>query len=464
VRRAFADKLALLSCIDPGVLVKQDAVTADPTPIDPRATLAKVRNRILPLLIAAFVVSYVDRVNVGFAAITLSKDIGLTASMYGLGAGLVFFGYCVFELPSNLALERFGARRWLARIMITWGLIGCSMALVQGPTSFYVLRFLLGAAEAGLFPGVILYLTYWLPGQYRARYIAMFALSIPLANVIGAPVSGALLELDGMLGVKGWQWVFILEALPAVILGVLVLLFLSDKPRDARWLSEGERQWLQGEIDRETAGRTERRHLPLRMLLDARVAVFALVFFSTAIPSYGLSLWMPQIVKSLGHTNINTGFIVAIPFVFGCASLILMGRSSDRRQERVWHAISAALMAAAGMALGAASSNTALQLVGLCIAATGIYGLKGPFLTLVSEAFGSANAAAGIALVSTFGNLSGFVAPYMVGVIIERFGGYRFGLLFLAIMPFLGALVLFGWSRQRLAERNRQPQSYPTSV
>lgn len=417
--------------------------------LNPQATLAKVRNRILPLLIAAFVVSYVDRVNVGFAAITLSKDIGLTASMYGLGAGLVFFGYCIFELPSNLALERFGARRWLARIMITWGLIGCCMALVQGPTSFYILRFLLGAAEAGLFPGVILYLTYWLPGEYRARYVAMFALSIPLANVIGAPVSGALLDLDGVLGVKGWQWVFILESLPAIVLGVLVLLFLSDKPTDARWLSEEERMWLQGEIDREAAGRKEHRHMPLAMLMDSRVAVFALVFFCTAIPSYGLSLWMPQIVKSLGHTNVDTGFIVAIPFVFGCASLLLLGRSSDRHRERLWHAISAALMAAVGMAMGAAASNTALQLVGLCVAATGIYGLKGPFLTLVSEAFGSANAAAGIALVSTFGNLSGFAAPYMVGVIIEEFGGYRIGLAFLAIMPFIGALILFSWSRGR---------------
>lgn len=424
-------------------------MAADVTLIDPQRTLAKVRNRILPLLIAAFVVSYVDRVNVGFAAITLSKDIGLTASMYGLGAGLVFFGYCIFELPSNLALERFGARRWLARIMITWGLIGCCMALVQGPASFYILRFLLGAAEAGLFPGVILYLTYWLPGKYRARYVAMFALAIPLSNVIGAPVSGALLDLDGLLGLKGWQWVFILEALPAIILGVLVLLLLSDRPKDARWLNDAERTWLQGEIDRETAGRAERRHMPLRMLLDRRVLVFATVFFCTGIPSYGLSLWMPQIVKGLGHTNINTGFIVAIPFVFGCASLLLWGQSSDRRQERMWHAISAALLASVGMAIGAASSNTGLQLVGLCVAAAGIYGLKGPFLTLVSEGFGSANAAAGIALVSTFGNLSGFVAPYMVGVIIDEFGTYRFGLLFLSIMPFLGAITLLAWSKQK---------------
>lgn len=434
-------------------------LAADTARIDPSATLAKVRNRILPLLIAAFVISYVDRVNVGFAAITLSKDIGLTASMYGLGAGLVFFGYCLFELPSNLALERFGARRWLARIMISWGLLGCCMALVQGPTSFYILRFLLGAAEAGLFPGVILYLTYWLPSQYRARYIAMFALAIPLANVVGAPVSGALLDLDGWLGVKGWQWVFILEALPAVVLGFLVLALLADKPRDAAWLSEAERAWLQGEIDRTAAGRSEHRHMPLRMLLDPRVAVFAAVFFCTGIPSYGLSLWMPQIVKGLGHTNVGTGFIVAIPFVFGCAALLLVGQSSDRRQERLWHAVGAALVSCAGLAIGAASSNTALQLAGLCLAAIGIYGLKGPFLTLVSEAFGGANAAAGIALVSTFGNLSGFAAPYIVGVIIEEFGGYRFGLLFLSIMPLLGAAILSGWSRRRPIRLNPQPDA-----
>ena len=419
--------------------------------VDPQKTLAKVRNRILPLLIAAFVVSYVDRVNVGFAAITLSKDIGLTASMYGLGAGLVFFSYCLFELPSNLALERFGARRWLARIMITWGMVGCAMALVQGPTGFYVLRFLLGAAEAGLFPGVILYLTYWLPSKYRARYVAMFALAIPLANVVGAPVSGALLDMHGTLGVKGWQWVFILEAVPAIVLGVLVLLLLADKPHDARWLSAAERDWLQGEIDREAAGRSEHRHMPLKMLCDSRVLLFAAVFFATGVPSYGLSLWMPQIVKSFGHTNLGTGFIVAIPFVFGCASLLLWGQSSDRMQERRWHAIGAALLACVGLAIGAVSSGAGLQLFGLCVAATGIYGLKGPFLTLVSEAFGTANAAAGIALVSTFGNLSGFVAPYLVGVIIDEFGSYRFGLTFLAIMPFFGAVLLFVSSHTRRA-------------
>jgi MFS transporter, ACS family, tartrate transporter len=427
--------------------------------VDPQATLAKVRNRILPILIAAFVVSYVDRVNVGFAAITASKDLGLTASMYGLGAGLVFFSYCLFELPSNLALERFGARRWLARIMITWGIIGCCMALVQGPMSFYILRFLLGAAEAGLFPGVILYMTYWFPSQYRARYIAMFALGIPLANAVGAPVSGALLDLDGLLGVKGWQWVFILEALPAVILGCVVLVLLSDKPQDAKWLSEAERSWLQREIAREAAGRTEHRHMPLKMLLDTRVLVFAAVFFATGIPSYGLSLWMPQIVKSLGHSNVDTGFIVAIPFVFGCASLLLWGRSSDRRQERLWHAVGAALLAFTGLAIGTAASDTTLQLVGLCIATTGIYGLKGPFLALVSEGFGSANAAAGIALVSTIGNFSGFVAPYTVGIIIERFGTYRFGLLFLAIMPLLGAIVLLAWAHPFAAWRRNTSAS-----
>jgi ACS family tartrate transporter-like MFS transporter len=410
-----------------------------------QATLRKIRNRCVIPLLFAFVISYLDRVNVGFAAITANHDLGLTAAQYGLGAGLLFLGYSFFELPSNLALERFGARRWLARIMITWGLIGCGMAFVTGPMSFYVLRFLLGVAEAGLFPGVILYLTYWLPRSLRARYLGLFALGIPLSSVIGAPISGLIMSsTHGMLGLKNWQWIFILEALPAVLLGIWVLAALADRPDKAGWLTDAEREWLRAEFARDSAPATADQHrLSWKLLVDARVLVLAAVFFLTAIPSYGLSLWLPQIVKSFGVSHIVTGLISAVPFLLGCIAMIYWGHRSDVRGERVWHAVVPAIVAGAALIGGALLTSGELQLLAVCIAGAGIYALKGPFLTIVSSAFSEKTAAAGIALVTTLGNLSGFVAPIMVGLILQHTGSYRLGLGALGIQSVLGALILF---------------------
>jgi len=408
------------------------------------STLRKIRNRCVIPLLFAFVISYLDRVNVGFAAITANKDLGLTAAQYGFGAGLLFLGYSFFELPSNLALERFGARRWLARIMITWGLIGCGMALVTGPMSFYVLRFLLGVAEAGLFPGVILYLTYWLPRRLRARYIGLFALGIPLSSVIGAPISGLIMSgTHGMLGLKNWQWIFVLEALPAVLLGIWVLAALADRPDEARWLTDAERAWLRAEFARETVSAPNDPHrFTWKLLVDSRVLTLAAVFFLTAVPSYGLSLWLPQIVKSFGVSHIVTGLLSAVPFLVGCIAMIYWGHRSDARGERVWHAVMPAIVAGVALIGGALLDSAELQLLAVCVAGAGIYALKGPFLTLVSSAFSDKSAAAGIALVTTLGNLSGFVAPYMVGVIIESTGSYQLGLAALGIQSILGALIL----------------------
>lgn len=415
------------------------------TPELQQATIAKIRNRCIPILLLAFVVSYLDRVNVGFAAITANKDLGLTASTYGWGAGLLFLGYTVFELPSNQALERFGARVWLARIMVTWGVIGCGMALVREPIGFYIARFVLGAAEAGLFPGVILYLTYWFPRRYRARYISWFALGIPLSSVIGSPISGLIIsQMNGVMGVKGWQWLFVLESLPAIVLGIAVFLWLKDRPSEASWLTPPEKTWLLGELEQERANQTETRHsFAWRMLGDRRVLILAGFFFLTGTPSYGLSLWLPQIIKSSGLSSLATGFVTAIPFVFGCVAMVVWGARSDRRRERVWHAAIPAVAASVGLAAGAFSPSPVLQLCAICLAAAGIYGLKGPFLAMVSEAFADTNAAAGIALVSTLGNLSGFVAPYMVGVIIDRTGSYRLGLLALGVQPLLAVALLW---------------------
>jgi ACS family tartrate transporter-like MFS transporter len=401
---------------------------------------------VAPLLLA-FVISYLDRVNVGFAALTANAEKGLTPSQYGVGAGLLFFGYTLFELPSNLALERFGARLWMARIMITWGLIGCCMALVTTPMAFYVMRFLLGAAEAGLFPGVILYLTYWLPRRHRARYIGMFALGIPLSSVIGAPISGAIMQgMGGVLGLKDWQWLYVIESIPAILLGVAVLWLLADRPANARWLKPAERAWLEAEFAREPAEAPEQpRGFSWSILTDARVLVLATVFFLTGMPSYGLSLWLPQIVKSFGVTSFITGLLTAVPFVFGCIAMVVWGHRSDARRERTWHAAASAVVGGVGLVAGSVLTSGPLQLVAVCLAAAGIYGLKGPFLTIVSESFANTRAAAGIALVSSLGNLSGFFAPYLVGVIIQAAGNYRPALAVLGVQCALGAVVLVLW-------------------
>lgn len=417
-----------------------------------RSTLRKIRNRcVIPLLIG-FVISYLDRVNVGFAALTANEDLGLTATQYGWGAGLLFLAYAFFELPSNLALERFGARRWMARIMITWGIIGCCMALVQGPLSFYALRFLLGAAEAGLFPGVLLYFTYWLPRGYRARYLSLFALGIPLSSVVGAPISGAIMHwMDGVLGVKGWQWLYVLEALPAVFLGFAVLVLLADRPDRARWLTDAERAWLTAELAKEASAPVQTRHgFSLRLLRDSRVLVLGAVFFLTGVPSYGLSLWLPQIVKTFGVSHLANGFLTAAPFIFGCVAMLYWGRRSDARQERLWHAIAPAMLAGISLVGGALLTSAPLQLLAICLAGAGIYGLKGPFLTLVSEAFADTRAAVGIALVTTLGNLSGFAAPYMVGLVIDATDSHRLALAVLGVQSAIGAVILFMWkSRSR---------------
>jgi MFS transporter, ACS family, tartrate transporter len=411
------------------------------------STLRKIRNRcVLPLLLA-FVISYLDRVNVGFAALTANRDLGLTPTQYGWGAGLLFLGYCFFELPSNLALERFGARRWIARIMITWGAIGCCMAWVTGPVGFYLLRFLLGAAEAGLFPGVILYLTYWLPARYRARSLGLFALGIPLSSVVGAPFSGAILQsFNGALGIKGWQWLYLLEAAPAILLGLAVYVFLTDRPDEAGWLTDAERAWLRAQFAAEPRAPVERSHgFTWAMLGDRRMLALAAVFFLTGMPSYGLSLWLPQIVHGFGVTHLSTGFLTAMPFFVGCVAMVYWGYRSDRQHERLWHAVVAAVLAGVSLLAGAFTSSAPVQLAMVCIAAAGTYGMKGPFLSIVSEAFTGTTAAAGIALVSTLGNLSGFAAPALVGVIIGATDSYRLALVALGVASALGGLLLCAW-------------------
>lgn len=415
-----------------------------------RRTIAKVTWRTIPILLLAFIVSYIDRVNVGFAGITANHDLGLTPEMYGFGAGLALLTYSLFELPSNLAMEKFGARKWLARIMISWGLVGCSMVLVNGPYTFYLVRFLLGAAEAGLFPGVILYLTYWFPRRHRSKAVSLFAVGIPAASVIGSPISGAIMEMNGFMGVKGWHWLYILEALPAVILGFVVLIFLTDRPSQAKWLKDDEKAWLEKELAAEKATHTEVRHrFAWTMLFDKRVLVLAGVFFLTGMPSYGLSFWLPLAIKATGLSTLQTGFVAALPFVFGCVAMVIWGRHSDRKGERIWHTAAGAFLAGVGLIFGAYAKDPMIQLVAICVSAAGIYCIKGPFLAFVSESLQGGNAAAGIALVSTLGNLSGFAAPWMIGKIKGEFVGNQWPLIALGVQSLLGGLLILAWAYNR---------------
>jgi MFS family permease len=413
-----------------------------------RDLLWRVGWRCVPILLVAYVIAYIDRVNVGFAAITAAKDLGMSPSVFGFGAGLFFVAYLIFETPSNYLLERIGARIWLARIMVCCGIVAGAMVLVTNELSFYVVRFVLGAVEAGLFPGVMLYLTYWFPKRYRARYVSMFAIGIPLASVIGAPISGLLLGLDGVWGLKGWQWLYILEAIPALVVGVLIWIYLTDSPDQATWLEPEERDWIRQTLAREKAEHPEQAAKmnllqSLRLLLDPRVITLAIVFFGTGLPSYGLALWLPQIVKSFGLTNVQTGFVSAIPFLCGAIAMVWWARHSDASRERTWHTAIAGIVAAAGMTACFWLTSPVATIAALCVAAVGTFGIKGPFLSGISESFSDKTAAVGIAMVVSIGNLSGFAAPWMIGAIKEATGTYPPALLAIGICTLIGALVIF---------------------
>ena len=405
------------------------------------ATIKRISRRFMPLLLMAYTIAYLDRVNVGFAALTANKDLGLSASVYGWGAGIFFVGYFLFEYPSNIILEKVGARRWIARIMVSWGLVSAAMALVVGPWSFSGVRFLLGLAEAGFFPGVILYLTYWFPRRYRARYIAMFMVGAQFATMLGSPVSGMLLGLDGWLGVKGWQWLYILEAAPAVILGFVVLFWLTDKPDQAHWLSAEQRAWLKDTLARDEVVHPHAHQGGFfKTLGNKRVLFYSLVFFNVTSPSYGLTLWLPQIVKGFGLTNTETGFVTAIPYIFGTIAMLTWGHHSDRHQERKWHVAACAFLTAAALITSTFTTSPVLKMVAFSVTAVGLFGIKGPWLSLVTERFVGISAAGGIAMVSALGNLSGFLPPYVVGWIKDMTGNFNYGLLFLAALSVLGGL------------------------
>jgi ACS family tartrate transporter-like MFS transporter len=393
--------------------------------------LARVTRRLVAFSFVCYVVAYIDRVNVGFVAGVLQQRLGLSNQEFGFGAGLFFFGYFLFEVPSNLILERIGARRWIARIMIVWGVVSMAMVLVEGKWSFYSLRFLLGLAEAGFFPGIVLYLTYWIPARERARNSALFMMAAPVAILVGAPLSEALLQLDGRLGLEGWQWLFLVEGLPAVVLGVFALLVLTDRPEQAAWLPSDERAWLVTHMAGERAGRVQHA-ASFRRLLDPRMAVLCLFYFLNTTVTYGIFLWLPRMVEeAYGRRSF---VLVMIPFAFALVGMYLIGRHSDRTGERKGHVAACALLAAVGLALAAAfQAHAALLVVSLAICQVGQRAIQPTFWTLPPLFLGGSAAAAGIALINSVGNLGGQLGPWVMGSLRDWTDGYAGGLLLLAL-------------------------------
>ncbi len=417
--------------------------------------LAKVRRRLIPFLLLLYVAAYLDRINVGFAAIEMKKDLGFSDTVYGLGAGLFFIGYFLFEVPSNLLLERMGARVWLARIMVTWGVISTAMLFVKSVAWFYVLRFLLGAAEAGFFPGVLLYLTWWFPAKERARAVAQFVTAAMLAWVVGGPLSGLLMKLDGLQGLRGWQWLFLLEGLPSIVLGVVTLRFLPDRPIRARWLHIEERLWLEEELQRERAG--QRRVSTLAVLREGRFWLICGAYFLLTIGSYGFSLWLPQVLKAAsGISTFQVGLLSAIPYGLTAVGMVLIAARSDRAGERRLHVAVPLLAAALGLAGAALTSNPWLLVAALSAAAVGNFGCLGPFWALATRYLGSTAAAGGIALINSIGNLGGFLGPWIVGFVKDRTAGYAGGFLALAA-ALIGAALIVLAIRERVGPREELP-------
>ncbi len=413
-----------------------------------RATVIKVAWRVMPLIVVSYLVAYIDRSNVAFAALTMNKDLGFSAYLYGWGAGIFFLGYALFEVPSNLALVRVGARVWIARIMITWGFLSGLMAAVTGPASFVTLRFLLGVAEAGFFPGVILYFTYWFPARYRARVIAALYIAVPISNAAAALISSALLELDGALGLKGWQWVFVGEAIPAVVLGCLVLRLLTDRPLLATWLRPEQRDWLEAELqaERVQVERSGRLGL-LQALTDTRVLMLAVVWMFNLVPTYGITFFLPQIVKALGPSNMMTGILTAIPYAIGVIGPVVIGFSSDRFSERRWHFIGTMALAAVALACAGGTVGSYWVLPAISVAALGIYGSKPCFWPMPSQFLTGVGAAAGIALINSIGSIGGYAGPLVVGLVKDSTHSFVVGLYFLASCALASALLAYRGTR-----------------
>ena len=407
-----------------------------------KRTLRKITWRIVPFIMILYLIAYIDRVNIGFAAITMKEDLGFTASILGFGAGIFFLGYFLFEVPSNIILHKVGARIWIARVMVTWGIIAGGMAFVESSTSFYVMRFLLGVAEAGFFPGIILYLSYWFPARNRAGVIALFMAAAPIATAIGSPISAALLEMHGIMGLAGWQWMFLIEAIPAVILGVVVFFYMTDRPEKAAWLKPDEREWLVKTMQAEDANKGDQQHHSiLRGLANPRVLALALIYFGTSAGLYTLGIWAPQIIKELGVSSMTVGLLNAIPPIISVVAMILWSRHSDKTNERTWHVALACLTAAVGLAIAASTGSMFGLIAALTIVNVGISCSKPPLWSMPTMFLSGAAAATGIATINSTGNLGGFAGPAMIGWVKDQTGSFAGGLYFVAGLLILSTVL-----------------------
>ncbi len=418
-----------------------------------RRTMKKVYLRLLPFCFCLYLICYLDRANIGFAALTMNKDLGLSSYIYGLGAGAFFWGYFLLEVPSNLILERIGARKWIARIMISWGLVSGCFAFVEGPVSFFTLRFLLGLAEAGFFPGMILYFTYWFPPYHRARVIAGFMAAIPVAVGMGAPASTALLGLDGLLGLAGWKWLFLFEALPAVVFGFCVWFFLTDRPEGANWLRADEKAWLSSVMAEEQRRVKTEKHVSVwKSLIDLRVIALGGVHFAQAGVSVGMAVFVTLIVKQLGHSNMETGWLTAIPFIFGTLGILIWGGISDRMNERKWNLTASCTVMALGLAMAGFYNGSYMAIVGLSIAMIGLYASNAHLFPIPSMFLTGAAAASGIAWVNSLGILAGGVTSPVIGYLKDTTGSYESGLYFLAALGLMGAIITMVGVRETSAK------------
>jgi MFS transporter, ACS family, tartrate transporter len=430
-------------------------------------TLKRVAYRFIPFLMLCYFVNYLDRVNVGFAKLTMDADLGISDTAFGFGAGIFFLAYFLFEVPSNVIMDRVGARIWIARIMISWGVISGAMAFIPNIAgwtglspehTFYGLRFLLGLAEAGFFPGIIFFLTLWFPAAYRARIVSCFMAAIPLSSAIGSPVSAALLGLHGAHGLAGWQWLFIIEALPSIVLSFVAYFYLTDRPRDAKWLSASERDWLQGRLDAEDA---RRAHVSpgsiFASLYDYRVLALALVYFGNVACLYGVTFWLPSIVKGFGVSIAATGWISAIPYIVGFLGMVWWGLRSDRHGERTYHLAGALLLAAVGIGASAFLDDPVAKMAALTIGALGVYSALPLLWTLPTAFLAGAAVAPGIAAINAIGNLSGYFGPFIMGWVKDLTGDFRWGLVTIAACALVAVVITLMLGHDSELERAPEP-------
>jgi MFS transporter, ACS family, tartrate transporter len=408
-----------------------------------RSTMRKVYLRLLPFAVLSYVLAYIDRINVSFAGLTMRDDLGMSAGTFGFAVGMFYWGYFIFEVPSNVILEKVGARIWIARIMITWGIFAGLTAATTGSTSFAIVRFLLGVAEAGFFPGMILYFTYWFPSRHHARIVSGFLVGLPVSVAIGAPISTSLLGLDGLFGLRGWQIMYIAEAIPTVVIGVLTYFVLTDRPQEAKFLTEEERNWLVATIAAERRATEAARKFTLwEALYNPKVLLLALNYIGIVTASLGMLIFVPQMIKSLGnYSNMTVGWLTMIPYICGAIAMVTWGRISDRMNERRWNLFLGCLLSTIGLVIAGMTMGTWWALVGMSMATMGFYGSKGPFFAMPPMFLSGPALAAGIAWINSLGNLGGFFGPSYVGLMKDLTGSYAGGLYGLALLCFLAAIV-----------------------